>query len=463
MKKYPFILVFFMVFGSSFGQTILNRFPIELKKSSSYFQIFNAENEQKDYFAFISDKQKLTAVKYNSALFFSDTLSISRPSNDYDFMAGVTFSADETPNLYWSSKDYKKVQLIHFDFKNHTTSNLIYTNNFERDKIVDAFVAHNSLHIVSITSDDKLKFTHFSNNGKNEYVVSLDLENQSTNQSGLIKTLFENGITPIEVNLFNPLYVGVAKVKRYLSKDQYILTFDRYGLTTAFTVNLKDFTLNKKFFSYEVFADKAASNSYLHQNVLYQVTANANALSLIALDFDTQTRKGSYQVDAKTEISFKNSPLILQSESGRTRELKNTSKFLSKIDYEDVGLSIYATPNYHLFTIGGVRQVASAGSMFLGAGLTIGGALSGAFIDATPMVMEGNAQSLYFESFFDKDFQHVKTPFQPLYIDALGGFLDTNRLSVYNIYAFENYVILNYYDSKNNEFVMRKFEDVSGY
>ncbi len=459
MKKTLVFVVLISVFNIISAQTILNQYPIELKKSSSYFQIFNAENKEKNYFAFITDKQKTTAVKYNSALFLSDSITISRPSNEYDFMAGVTFSTDDSPNLYWSSKDYKRLQMIHFDFENHTTSYLTYVNDFERDKIVDAFVADNSLHIVSITPDEKLKFTHFSNSGKNEHVVSLNVENQSTNQAGLIKGIYENGITPIESNLFNPLYVGVAKIKRYLVKDHFILTFDMYGLTTAFTINLKDFTLSKKLFPYETLAKKAASNSYLHQNTLYQLTINSDALSLTATDFDSQIKKRTHQVDSKTEIAFKNSPLILQSNVGRVRELKNTSKFLSKIDAENVGLSIYSSPNYNLFTIGGVRQVASGGSVLLGFGLTVRGALSGTFIDGMPLIEEGNSQSIYFESLFDKNFQHLKAPFQPLYIDALGAFLQINRVSVQNVYAFKNYVILNYYDSKKNEFVMRKFED----
>ena len=97
MKKYVFILLLLVVFGNSFAQTVLNQFPMELKKSSDYFQILNGENEQKEYFSFITDKQKCTLLKYNSALFFKDSLSVSRPSSDYDFMAGMTFSKAGNP------------------------------------------------------------------------------------------------------------------------------------------------------------------------------------------------------------------------------------------------------------------------------------------------------------------------------------------------------------------------------
>ena len=60
MKKYTFILLLLAMFGSTWAQTILNRFPLELKKSSEYFQILNAENSQKEYFTFVTDKEKCT-------------------------------------------------------------------------------------------------------------------------------------------------------------------------------------------------------------------------------------------------------------------------------------------------------------------------------------------------------------------------------------------------------------------
>ena len=140
--------------------------------------------------------------------------------------------------------------------------------------------------------------------------------------------------------------------------------------------------------------------------------------------------------------------------------MKKTSQFLSKIDYGNVGLTVYSSPNYNLFTIGGVREVASGGSLLLGLGLTVGGAFGGTYVDASTF-SENNSQSIYFESYFDKNFNHVITPFQPLYIDVLGDFLNKNHPSVQNIIPYQNYVILNYYNSKTKEFVMPKFEDIS--
>jgi hypothetical protein len=397
-------------------------------------------------------------------LFFADSLSVSRPDKSLDFMVGVTFTADGDPDLYWSSRNYESLKLIHFDFKNRVTSDLLYENNFARKKIIDVFVAKNAFNIVSITPENTLKFTTFSNSGKNEYGASFNSES-STNLKPdadiLVNTILEKGITIIEARQFNPLFLGAAKVKRYLKKDSYILSFDSERATTLFTVNLNNYSSQKDVFLYENASKDSGSNSFLNLDMLYQITIDSKSIALSGIDLNTKNALGKYQATAKQEIDFKNSPLYVQAENGSTREFRKTSKFLSKINNETVGLSVYSTPNYDLFTIGGVRQVASGGNIALGLGLTIGGAIGGTFVDAGDFIQNDNLQSLYFESFFDAQFKHLKVPFRPLYVDTLGGFLNTNRPSVQNLFLYQNYMILNYYDSKTKEFVMRKFEDIS--
>ena len=451
------------VMGTSFAQTILNRFPLELKKSSSYYQILNGENQQNDYFAFITEKQKITVLKYNSALFFTDSLSVSRTDKDLDFMAGITFSSDGNPNLYLASKDYENIKSIHFDFGNRSVSDVVYKNEFKNERVIDLFTANNTLQIISISEENQLKFISFSTEGKKEKLVSLTPNtsyNEKSKENSFTSLIFENGIVAVDSKLFSPLYVGVSKVKRYLSEKKVALTFDDKFQTTVFEINLDDFSVVKNQFPYEKLEGESKSNSYLHEGILYQLTANSKALSLSGFDFETKNKIGTYQADSKNEIDFKNSPLLIQSDNGKSRELNKTSKLLKKIDFGNVGLSVYSTPNYDLFTIGGVREVASSGQVALGFGVLIGGIIGGVAVDPNIIIENGNAQSIFFESYFDSNFKHLKAPFRPLYIDALSEFLNKNQPSVQNIYPFKNYAILNYYNSNKKEFVMRKFEDV---
>ena len=463
MKKYTFILLLLAMFGSTWAQTILNRFPLELKKSSEYFQILNAENSQKEYFTFVTDKEKCTLLKSNSALFFKDSLTIPRPHRDYDFMAGATFSTNGNPQVYWVSKDYRQIKLVDFDLENRTSSFLDYENNNSREKIVDAFTVDNVFYILSLTSENTLKFTHFSNSGKNEHTIDLgtkNTQNGSEMDRHLVSSIFDYGLTKIESKLYTPLYMATAKVKRYLTGNTYTLTFDVKNATTICSINLADFSFEKNAFPYAI-SNNAGSNSFLINEVLYQITANSAGITVEGFDVKTKNSIGKYHATSKEEINFKNSPLLLQAENGRVRTLKNTSKMLNRMDFSSLGISIYATPKYNLFTLGGVREVASGGGLALAIGLGIGGALSGSDVMAGSDFISDSMQSIYFESFFDADFKHTTAPFRPIYIDALGEFLDRARPAVYNIRTYQDYVILNYYDSKDKELVMRKFEDIA--
>ncbi|MDD3003768.1 hypothetical protein [Flavobacterium sp.] len=461
MNKYSLILFFCCLLGNVSAQTLLNQFPIELKKPSSHSQIFNTHNSKNEYFTFVSDKEKCTVLKYNAALFFKDSLSVNRPEKDFEFMSGVTFSANESPNLYWTSKDFEKIQLVNFDLEKHSSSRLIYENDFSKEKVVDVFTAANAFHILTITSENKLKFTRFSNTGKEEFIVDLDNKDPEKNtktNADLVPSILDLGIVIIDNQTFIPLQQATAKVKRYLNNGEYLLTFDKNNATTVCRIILSDFSLQKEQFIYEKLDKNSGSNSFLHQNILYQLTANSEKMVLTATDLPSKNTINTYTANAKEEISFKNSPIFLHTDS-KPRILKKTAQMLSKINVNNLGISVYTAPNYNLFTIGGVRDVASGGNLLLGIGLSVGGAIVGTSVDMMDVIETTHLQSIYFESLFDHNFNHIKKPFLPLYADALGEFMDENNFSVQNIYRYKNFMILNYYDPKSKEIVMRKFED----
>ena len=81
------------------SQTVLATFPLELKKSKEYKQIVNAENTTThDVFVFASDKETLTILKYNSALFLTNQFSLPRPDITYKLLAGYSFNDEGNPN-----------------------------------------------------------------------------------------------------------------------------------------------------------------------------------------------------------------------------------------------------------------------------------------------------------------------------------------------------------------------------
>ena len=112
-----------------------------------------------------------------------------------------------------------------------------------------------------------------------------------------------------------------------------------------------------------------------------------------------------------------------------------------------------------MVTVGGVRNVNSTGDIILGITAGIAVVATGNGDDLGMFIGDGNLQTTLFEGFFNDNFQHQNTTQNQLAADLISQFLNENKVSLANAFSFDNYFILSYYDSKNKEIVLRKFED----
>jgi hypothetical protein len=143
--------------------------------------------------------------------------------------------------------------------------------------------------------------------------------------------------------------------------------------------------------------------------------------------------------------------------------MKTTKKFLQRLSSSEIGISVYQTPHELMLTVGGIRNVNSTGSILLG--ITAGAAMvaTGTGADVSDMFDAQDLQSTYFEALFDDKFEHQNLEQLPLAVDGISQFLAENNFSLQSVFPFENYFIVNYYDAKKKELVMRRFEDASDF
>lgn len=466
MKKLLFALFVFASFTASFGQTLLASHPLELKKSKSNHQILNAVNSRNQIFIFATDKEKVKALKYSPFLFFSDSLTINRPDKDYEFMAGYGFEDDGNPCLYWASEDFKKMQSVCFNFETKINKIDNFQFEFKDESILNTFSENNSFYILTLPKkEDKLKFYVLSKGEMDEKVLDFS-SYKFTDSQGKPKTfnelITEEGLEMIDTKTLNPLFKCVGKSKMYFSKNRMILTFDSNTKTQVLEINLNNFSISEKNIPQQATAKNIGkSNSYYFQDKLYMLKTNEEELSIVAVDLKSQGVIKKYYADTKDTISFRNSPLFSQTGDQQGRTLKNTKKFLQRLDASDVGLSVYKTPNSIMVTAGGVRNVSSAGNMIFGISAGVAMVATGSGGDVGSLFNAGDLQSTYFEALFDDKFEHQNTPQQGLAVDYISQFLSENDVTLQSVFAFKGYYILGYYDSKKKEYVMRKFEDVS--
>jgi len=466
MKKLLFTVFVLHLSMAIFGQTLISSHPLQLRNSRNNHQLLNAVNSKNQVFAFATDKEKLTALKYNQALFFSDSITTNRPDRDYELMVGYSFEDSGNPCLYWASRDFKKMHSISFDFENRTNKTENFQFTFPDESILNTFSENNSFYILTLPKkQDKLKIYVLRNGEMDE--KSLDFSTYKfTDENGKVKTfnelINENGLEMIDTKALNPLFKTVGKSKMYVDGSKAVLTFDSNTQTQLLQIDLNTFAISQQIIPQSVLVNQVGkSNSYFHQDKLYQLKTNEEELAITAVDLKSGQLIKKYYADTNDTISFRNSPLLSQTGNQSGRALKNTKKFLQRLKLSDVGISVYKTPTDIMLTVGGVRNVASTGNVILG--ITAGAAMvaTGSGSDFGLLFDDGNLQSTYFEALFDDKFEHQNVAQQGLAVDFLSQFLNENDVTLQSFFAFKDYYILSYYDSKKKEYVMRKFEDVS--
>nr|WP_315197813.1 hypothetical protein [uncultured Flavobacterium sp.] len=457
MKKIITFLIFFQS-AFLFSQTTLATFPLELKKSKDFKQIVNAENTvTHDIFVFASDKETLTILKYNSALFLSNQYTFERPDTNYKLLSGYSFNEQGNPTIYWSSPDLKNILAVRYDLSTSTTAIFNYYNSFSQQSIITPFQENNTFYILAQkNSEEKLVLYSFKNGQKEQKTVdfsSFKFKNSKNQPLTFSQVLEACPIEKIETNLFNPLFKGTQKTKLYVLKNRLLLTFDHNdNETQAFDIDLATLEIQEKTFPKTSTKNYVClSNSYYHEGKIYQFKVNGEELLFEIKDYKTADTIKSILVSKTDTISFKSSPLWLQLEGQRPKEFKTTAKFLNQLVYLQVGLTVYKTSNSILITLGGTGNIQFTDFV-------------NTLLNNDPFnsdVMYRNIPTtVYFESIFDKKLDHPKKDQEPLAVDFISRFEQEHpEVTLPSIIRYKNYYIFGYYDSYAKQYTMRKFID----
>ena len=114
--KNIFFISFSLISMISLGQIKLTSFQVELKRGVENHQMINfVDDKTNEIYTFVSDKETVTGIKFNSAVLVSNSLSTSKPFN-YQNIIGYSFSKNNTPVLHWITEDNKKIKSIEYDF-----------------------------------------------------------------------------------------------------------------------------------------------------------------------------------------------------------------------------------------------------------------------------------------------------------------------------------------------------------
>lgn len=463
------LTVFYLIFSlHSFAQVIQSAQPLELKKSSYYHTSLAAPGaDYSQLVTFVADKENLTALRYNNVLFFTDSLTTTRPDTDYDFMAGYSYEGDKAVTVYWASANYTEIQPVSFDFQNgkavaHTPLELAL-----REETVQAtFSANDAFYIITLPKNNKeknvLRVYAFRNGTLETRTVDFsgtELRSISNKELTIVDILETYPIQQINTRAFNYLPDTAAKAKLYIQNGQVALTLDHNAAYTyIITLNLNDYSLSDRQLLQPKLDKPGEANSYLLNGLLYQLKLNDEQLALAATEVETGEIIKTYTAGKDEEISFKNSDLLSQTGGQRPKMFKDTRRFLKRLANTDVALTVYETPNDIYIMAGGVRNVMHAGTILLGSAMILAG---GSPDIADELLDTDNLQVVYFESLFNVDFEYLAYQPARLAVDYLSEFMAANErdMQLVTVFTFGYDIIVSYYDAKAEQYIIRKFTD----
>ncbi|MBD3581693.1 hypothetical protein [Flavobacterium selenitireducens] len=466
MKK--LLLTFILVLTAhSYGQALVASTPLELKKPWDRRQVLASQNSDGTFSAFASDKQKVVCLRYNSALFFRDSLRATTPDENA-IMTGASLGDTGASHLYWSSSDFSKVYVSSFDFANRTTSKNVFSFSFENETFIGTYNDDGAFHFLTVDDEKpQLKLRTFRNGNPQEYVfdfAGFDIKDRKGKKLKLVEAFQILGFEFVPKDGFIPLSQASAPIKIYPRNGTVYITLDHDpSVTQIFSISTETRTVKEHKAQQPPLEVVAASrsNSFLLDAVLYQVRISRNEMVVGAKQLDSLSKSvKNYGVSTDGNIAFRTSPLLVQNGNKKPFELSSSKKFFSRLEGARPGISAYSNSQGVILNIGGVREIQDTGNIILGATLGVGAIAAGGGYDFGDMLGQGIVQTIYFESLFDDSFNFTKKDLDPIAVDFLSEFMSQNQ-SVQNYYltSFVDAKILTYYDAKQKAVILRKFED----
>lgn len=460
--KRIFLFLFFISSSVLLSQTVLTSYAIDLKNQIGQSEIMIGENTiTHDVFLFAASADSLSILKYNSALFLRDKFVTNRQYTQNRSLMGYSFSEDGNPTLYWFSKEDKSIILIKYYLENKNSRALKFQIPLEENSLITNYQRDNNFYLLMKDRTKEALIAFIFKNGMAEQKF-LDFSafkfiDQKNQPKTFHQILFENPIELMGSGEYNPLYKVTAKSKIYTLPNRLILTLDQnFRKTQLFDIDLENLEIKEKTFLKPV-GDKnpKTSNSYYHENKLYQINLNADELLLDIKDYGSGESIKSFAVSKKDTIRFSNSPLLMQIEDREPRKLKNTAKFLKALSSLDAGVSVYKNEKNLFITLGGSGRDFNAVSIN---GFNFSDPF-GDFPSNNYYNVETN-YSVFFESIWTKKLEPTQETHEPFATDKIFYFLDSHREAVLpNSVKLSNYTILTYYDMVAKQLVLRKFTD----
>ncbi len=481
MKKLVFVLFISLTYFAQ-AQVPFLEISNELKEGSrKVHTAFSVVDEETGNFAiFLDDENRLYGFLYNSSLELIGKFSSEGLPNKYSQIIGYSIHNLNIRLFLKDNKD-KSFGSVLFDFENGTSKETIYEFKLKDEVYVEGYNELSKFHLITLTKESSLFNFYSFEEGKHFIKETLDLSQEKFvdnfgNQQNLNRIMawggerepdrstFSINVDKIDSESPNSIESTTKNVKIYPKKSGFLLTSETSNHTLLFDISTKNlnYTLNR-IEKPKLSLPRPNTNSFIINNKIFQIASSSNQLGVSIKSLDGKQEFKNILVEKNEEIHFKNTPIIQEGGTYKSyRELDKTSKFLRRLERENIGIAVTKSDNDYIVTMGANISIPGGNaSMTPGFGIPL--TSSGAFtVQFNPTYFAyGNysiTKATRIECWFDQNFNHIEGDIPENVFDKIKDTSDEFRnKEAETIFKLNDFYIWGYYNNKEDKFLMYKF------
>jgi len=477
MKKLLYLLICLTCF-TSFSQEMVKSVGLNVSKNAQVFQI--VEENKKQVSLFFSAKINMISIRFDEKFNVIDSLTIQKPSKDYDDIVGYSCSPENQYYVYWSNSNGKELLSQCFDYNAKKVSVKQISVPLEKEKIIKRITVNNVFYMISILKGTGILNFYVVKDGNLEK-KSIDLSSKRfLAKDDKVTTLWDivSSSTTYEPAYFfqtisneSPpsLALSANKRKIYVRENKLIFTLDNNRrFSQMFTIDLSDFSatttmLQQKYFPQDNTLESCDSNSFLLNDKLIQIKSNSDYMKVAVKNMEGDEEK-SFLINSQ-EITIKNSDIYQENGDVKSlRVLDKSSQLVRKISGLNPSISLYEANQNIYMVIGGVSNIQQNGAVMYGGMFGVAGVLIGAAISSNYSLNNLNSYKnrkvVYINCLFDKDFNHVNGEVKKTAFDELRAFSESNEnLIAPVLFKMNSSLYYGGFDAKSGNYSFYKFND----
>ncbi len=453
---------------------------------------FSLSNSETDELALvIPDKRSVTAYLFDENFERTDSITAESLRIKFKDIIGYRVTNKHYTTLF-STENKQFFGVVDFDFETGKTVTEQLDIDLKNEQLLETVTYDNRFFLLTLDDDfngivirelleDRTFATHkIEINGPVSFEDMLRLRNKADDLGELKGSVFNDVLPPqiIEIDNKNPnsLETTSRLNKLYAKDNNLILTFDNFQeFTLAYFIDLENFSVSEKRFQKQLIDNQnlEKSNSFIYQNYFFQIVVDNDRMVLTIDDFVTGNNIKTYRATKEQNINFKNSEILQKNgafmASDGVRELNMTSQYLRKIANGQPGIAIQQINGIYQATIGGVQSSQDGGSsnaIVIGvtvaglAGGMIGGMAITPFYNPTYASFGSYAttKSIYVESLFDTDFNHIEGyPVENVF-DKIETFQESlKKVDAEEVFSHNGKVFFGYFEKKTHTYNIISF------